>query len=490
MLEAKQANATSAAFTGDHRLDYGLFMKNAWRPTQRQDCYRITDVEGEIPRELHGTLYRNGPSQRIFPKQGYEALHLFDGDALVHAFRFDDGRLDYKGRFVESPSYLQEQAAGRVCMNLVGVVADDPAERMYLRQQHNTNIVYHGGKLMALVENAYPFEIHARDLGPIGANDFQGKMLGMSTTAHPKIDGRTGQMLIHGYQPFAPLVQLYVIEPDGRCSLAETVDAPFSSMMHDFAITEHHAVLPVCPITIDGTALMEGRGFAEAVKWEPDKGLHFGIRPRAAGGQVQWFTSPEVGYIFHPGNAYEDDGKIFMDACMYPDGDALLKALKLWRSGNHVGGFAAHPYLFEFHLGSGRCSATKLDDRGAEFPRIDDRRVGYKNRYGYASLNVSPKRDASRVWSSLIKYDRTGGASALHDLGPWQWPGEPVFVPRSAEAAEDDGFLLTVVYDGTSDGSYVAVLDARNFGAPPLARARLAHRIPLGFHGNFAAGVL
>jgi len=482
MLNATTASAAATAET----LDQRTWWRNAWRPSERQDVYEVTEIEGEIPRALRGTLYRNGPSQRIMPAEGYEALHLFDGDGLVHAFRFEDGRLFYRGRFVECPSYLVEQEEGRACMGFVNLNVPDPTDRVFLRQTHNTNVVFHGGKLMALVENAYPFEIDRRDLGPIGVNDFQGKMLGMSTSAHPKIDGRTGQMVIHGYQPFEPYVQLYVVEPDGTCSLAEPVEMPFSAMLHDFAITDRYAIFPLCPIVQDGEALMNGVPYADTLSWQPERGLKFGIRPRGAGGAVRWFEAPTPGYLFHPGNAYEKDGVIYMDACTYTGGQAFLDALRNWRRGD-APGYDAHPYLYEFDLATGACRERKLDDRGAEFPRLDDRLIGYENRFGYAVLSQPGTRagEPAHPWSRIMKYDRRGGPSAIHDFGDWHWPNEPVFVPRTPDAAEDDGFVLSVVYDGGTDGTYVAVLDARNVDRPPLAKAHLKHRIPQGFHGSF-----
>ena len=462
---------------------------DGWRPTTREDSYEITRIEGEIPREIHGTLYRNGPSQKILPKEGYEALHLFDGDGLVHAFRFDDGRVHYRGRFVRNASFEAEQKAGYFCMSAGGVGVENPTTDVPMRVQPNTNVVWHGGKLMALVENAYPFEIDARTLDPIGENTFGGAMLGMSTTAHPKIDGRTGQMLIHGYQPFPPYVQFYTIEPDGRCSVAEIVDAPYPAMMHDFAITEHYVIFPLCPITMDGEKIMTpGTPFADALTWKPELGMKFGVKRREKGSEVRWFDVPTSAYMFHPGNAYETaDGKLVLDACTYLDPAALLETLKTFRRGDLKPGYYAVPFLYEIDLESGRVAERQLDDRACEFPRVDDRLIGYPNRYGYA---VRGTEGRTEQWATLMRYDRNGGRSTSWDFGIGCWPSEPVFVPRAADAAEDDGFVLCTSYDGPENATYLNVFEGRSIDAGPIAKARLEHRIPHGFHGNFAGGVV
>jgi carotenoid cleavage dioxygenase len=491
MSNVQPMSRTEASKAGNRESleAYRNWWIKSWMPADPAAPCELTRIEGEVPREIHGTLYRNGPSQRILPRRGYEALHLFDGDGLVHAFRFDDGRVHYTGRYVEDPTHLVEKEEGKFCLTAVGTAADAPTDRLPMRQQHNTNVVWHAGKLMALVENAYPFELDARSLAPKGENDFGGKWLGMSVSAHPKIDARTGQMLIHGYQPFPPYVQWYAVEADGRCSHAEAVDAPYPAMMHELAITEHYIIFLVCPIVMNAEALMSGRPLADALNWEPERGLRFGVKRRDGSGEVRWFEAPSAGYIFHIGNAYEDGDRISMDACTYPDGGALLDALRGWRAGNLKPGWHARPFLYELDLATGACRETKFDDGAAEFPRIDDRLVGYANRYGYA-VRGRKVAGGGEPLSVVVRYDRRGGPSAHHDFGPGRFPSEPVFVPRSSDAREEDGFVLCTVYDGPEDASYVVVLDAQNLAREPLARARLPRRIPMGFHGNFAPGVV
>src|SRR5262249_10851292 len=150
---------------------------------------------------------------------------LFDGDGMVHAIRFEDGRARYADAFVRSATTLLEEREGAYCLPGANLPADRALEAAPMRVQPNTNVVLHGGRLLALVENAPPFELDPQTLASRDFWRLDDRLLGMSTTAHPKIDGRTGQMVIHGYQPVEPYLQLYVIEPDGRVSLAEQVDA-------------------------------------------------------------------------------------------------------------------------------------------------------------------------------------------------------------------------------------------------------------------------
>ena len=72
------------------------------------------------------------------------------------------------------------------------------------------------------------------------------------------------------------------------------------------------------------------------------------------------------------------------------------------------------------------------------------------------------------------------------------WPGdsrfflEPVFVPSSPDAAEDDGYVMAHVYDAATEKSDIAILHAQDFAAGPIATIHLPGRVPYGFHGNWA----
>jgi carotenoid cleavage dioxygenase-like enzyme len=455
------------------------WLRAAWLPTSEEDDYEITEIKGEIPEELCGTLYRNGPSQRIAPDAGLDAMHLFDGDGMVHAFRFEDGRAWARNRFVRNEGFLREEREGRYCWNGVGAAANPALEGM--RQQHNTNVVPHAGRLLAMVENAAPFEIDPMSLDARGLWPLDGRMVGFATSAHPKIDGRTGEMVIHGYQPLPPFVQLYSIDASGAVTLAEAVDAPYPAMMHDLAITERYAIFPLCPVVIDLGVVAEGALFADAIRWEPERGMFFGIRERRAGAETRWIEAPGPDFLFHFGNAYEDGDKVVVDACTYLDPAALLRDLRTIRAGKVGDGLRAVPFLYEIDLVEGSCKRRQLDDRSAEFPRHDDRLTGYQNRYGYAVTG------GDRGPSALMRFDRSGAGSALHVFAPGEMPGEPIFVPRHRDAEESEGYVLSVVYSAPDAASSVVVLDAANIERAPLARLALRHRVPLGFHGNYAA---
>jgi carotenoid cleavage dioxygenase len=454
------------------------------RPNPVEADLPIARIEGEIPRELSGTLYRNGPSQHVLPSAGAGGLHLFDGDALIQAIRFEDGQAHHLGRYARTESFLRNEAEGAYVQGGLSLKPERTVEPPIPGHSPNTNVVPHAGRLFAMAENMPPFEMDPESLESMGLWDYDGKMKGISTTAHPKIDGKTGQMWIHGYAPIEPYIQLYCVEPDGSVSLAETHNAPWPSMMHDFAITENYVIFPLGSVYFDLQTMLSGGRFHDSVRGT-DRPMMFGIRERRPDSELRWFEAPSTGYMFHPGNAYEEDGRIYMDACTYANPQALLDWLDVARAGQSGAGLDARPYGYEFDLETGTCKESRYTDSKAEFPRIDDRLVGHKNRWGYAST-AEPATGMLGFARRITRYDRSGGPSTHRAAIDGQWVGEPVFAPRHATAAEDDGFVLFAVHDANRDETAIEILDARALDAAPLARLWLDTRIPFGFHGNWA----
>jgi carotenoid cleavage dioxygenase len=236
------------------------------------------------------------------------------------------------------------------------------------------------------------------------------------------------------------------------------------------------------PIVFDFERAMSGSGFP--YRWSDDYGARVGIMPRggtsaggtSAGGtsaEVRWFEV-EPCYVFHPLNAFAEGDRVIVDVARYPH---------LWRGG--ADSFtAAFLHRWTLDLTNGAATEESLDDRAIEFPRVDDRRNGRAHRYGYA---VHSGSGVGTQAAALVKYDLRTGNSEVRDFGPGCAPGEGVFVPAADDAGEDEGFVLTLVYDGNRNASDFVILDASNFQAAPVATVALPRRVPFGFHGNWVA---
>jgi carotenoid cleavage dioxygenase-like enzyme len=409
---------------------------------------------GVLPRALQGRYVRNGPN----PKTG-ESPHWFLGDGMLHGVALRDGRATwYRNRWVRTRAFLEDAHA----------IGPDGTRDLTVGLA-NTHVVAHAGRILALVETSFPTEV-TPDLDTVGCFDFGGRLT-TGMTAHPKICPTSGEMHFFAYSFLPPFLTYHRADATGRLVQSDVIDVPGPTMIHDFAITDRHVVFMDLPVVFDLELAMAG---AMPYRWSDDYGARVGVMPRGGtSAKVRWFDVAPC-YVFHPLNAYEDDdGTIIVDVVRYPE---------LWRAGSSVGPPACL-HRWRIDLAEGRVKETPLDERAVEFPRLDDRRTGLAHRYGYA---VYTERGIDQgTGTSLIKYDLRAGTSAVHDFGPGRVPSEPVFVPASSNAAEDEGWLLTYVYDATRDGSDLVILDAVDFARKPVATISLPQRVPFGFHGSW-----
>ena len=126
-----------------------------------------------------------------------------------------------------------------------------------------------------------------------------------------------------------------------------------------------------------------------------------------------------------------------------------------------------------------------LDDVPIEFPRLDERYAGKAYRHGFAVGSVEEALGGSPTFNAVFHWDLATGKRQTHELGPRDACGEAIFVPRSPDAPEGQGFVLVLVYRGELDRNDLLVLDAENVAGEPLAVIETPHRIPHGFHGNW-----
>jgi carotenoid cleavage oxygenase len=429
-----------------------------------KDELSVTDlpVEGAIPQELNGRLLRNGPNP-IAPDPA--AYHWFIGDGMLHAIELRGGKaVSYRNRWVRTDQAVE----------LLGEepIAGQPADVFPAGSSAaNTHVVTHAGKIFALVEVCLPTQVRP-DLSTVGRYDFGGK-LRSPMTAHPKMDPVTGEMVFFGYDAFGPpWLRYHVVNADGELVRSEDIDIKGPSMVHDFAITERNVVFLDLPVVFDFD-LVGKRPFP--AEWKPDYGARVGVMPRDGGNaDVRWFDV-ELCYVFHPMNAYDDNGNVVIDVVRHP---------KMFAS--DIYGPAELPPTLDrwtIDLDGGKVLEERLDDRPQEFPRVDDRVVGRRHRHGYAShFGID---DEGIQFGGLMKHDLKAGTTEARTFGPGTHAGEGVFVAASDDAGEDEGWVLSVVYDEGRDASDLVVLDATDFTGKPVATVHLPQRVPFGFHGSW-----
>jgi carotenoid cleavage dioxygenase-like enzyme len=445
------------------------FVRGNYAPVRTEQDL-TPNVRGKIPDELRGTFFRNGPNPQFDPGPGY---HAFIGDGMIHGFWIDAGRAFYRNRYVRTPRWLTEHAAGRALFGGLGRPSDPSVEGIAAGGA-NTHIVQHAGKLLALQEASNPFEMNAADLSSIGWLETGGRF-----TAHPKIDPKTGEMLWFAYsagkEPLNPFLDYGVTDASGNITRRDQFRAPYCSMVHDFMVTENYVLFPVLPLTGDMDRAKRG---LPPFAWEPDKGAFLGVmRRNASVSTVRWLQVDPV-YVFHSMNAYEDAGLIHCDVMEYPRAPLFPNA-----DGSEAAASTAKLTRWTLDPAGARVDRTPLDDLPGEFPRMDERFIGQPYRHGWYAANV--ELNEALASDAIAHIDLQTGVRQLHRLTDGDSTGEPVFVARNATAPEGDGWLLAVVHRGADNRSDLIILDAQDVAAPPIAAIELPCRVPAGFHGSW-----
>ncbi|KAG6421840.1 hypothetical protein SASPL_118399 [Salvia splendens] len=478
----------------------------------------IEEINWLLQECLNGEIVRVGPNPRFAPVAGY---HWFDGDGMVHGVRIKNGKASYVSRFVKTSRLKQEEIYGRAkfvklgdLRGIFGLIMGTMhmlrtklkvLDASYGNGTANTALVYHHGKLLVLGEADKPYVMRVLedgDLQTIGMMDYD-KRLSHSFTAHPKVDPLTGEMFTFGYSQTPPYITYRVISKEGVMQEPVPITIPKSIMMHDFAITENYAIFMDLPLYFIPKEMVKENKFIYT--YDHTKEARFGILPRYAENEmlIKWFELPNC-FIFHTSNAWEEGDEVVLISCRIEnaDLDVFNGSVK-----EKFENFKSELYEMRFNLKSGQASQKRLSASAVDFPIVNERYTGRKQRYLYGTiLDHYPKV------TGIIKFDLQaepdtkkeklevgGNVSGIFDLGPGRFGSEAIFVPQNPDntCEEDDGYLIFFVHDESSgpldfpdEGcvamkSEVNIIDAKTMSADPVAIVELPRRVPYGFHAFF-----
>lgn len=457
------------------------------RPSRVECDLFALEYEGELPAGLQGRFYRCGPDPQFVPRFADDIG--INGDGMVSMFVFGDGCVDFRQRYVRTDKWKAERAARRALFgHYRNRYTDLPEVAGIDRTTANTSILWHAGRLFAIKEDGLPHELDPQTLDTLGKLSFDGQLRSPHFTAHPKRDPVTGELLFYGFEAAGdatPTIACAVADRDLKLLREAWFDAPYASMVHDFAVTENYLVFPVMPTTSDLDRLKAG---GVHFAWDDTLPTWLGVVSRHGGMRdVRWFKGPGR-WSFHTLNAFEDGHYIHIDLTVSEiNGFAHIPAAdgKSWNPQR------ARSCLTRWSIdlsGDGPFTERQLMDLPSDFYKTDPRVQTRPYRHGFMAA-----RDASRStptpgpapFNTLARIDHQTG-----EIDAW-WAGdastvqEPQFVLKSPDAAEGEGWLLGVVGRVAENRSDLVVLDALNLAAGPIACVRLPLYLRMSFHGEW-----
>jgi len=460
--------------------------QGAGAPLRLESDLRDCEVTyGEVPKDLNGTLYRCGPDRQYPPLIGDDIF--IDGEGMVNMFRFENGHVDYKNRYVRTARFkLQAKHRRGLFGRYRNRYTHDPLVGDCNPGTANTNVVWHAGKLLALKEDDLPYELDPDTLETRGRFDYGGGIKSVWLAAHPHLDQVTNELLTFAYQAKGDGttdVVYYVIGPDGKVKHEVWFNAPWPGMVHDFAISNDHVIFPFFPLLTDVDKLKKGGPF---YTWHRDKETVVAVVPRyGTADQIRWFRGP-TSFAGHMMSGSTEGSKVSVDICL--------------SRGNSFAFFPNHdgtppdmtqgaPHLtrltFDLAANTEEYKTTQMQDVLCEMPRTDDRYQGAgKYRHGYVICrDPSSTMAGGNGLGSLGHFDLKTGNAQIWNPGENSGVQEPCFAPRRADSPDGDGYLLVLVNRVAENRSDLAILDAQNVKAGPVAIVKLPVRVRMTFHG-------
>ncbi|QLE59090.1 carotenoid oxygenase family protein [Nostoc sp. TCL26-01] len=474
--------------------------QGGYQSLKQEFDYWIDDIEGQIPPELQGTLFRNGPG--LLDVNGQPIHHPFDGDGMISRIAFVNGRAHFRNRFVRTEGYLAEQKAGKILHRGVfgtqkpgGWLAN--IFDFKLKNIANTNVIYWGDKLLALWEAAEPYLLEPHTLETLGKEYFHGVLsAGEAFGAHPRFDPSCEQdngapcLVNFSIKPgLSTAITIFELNLAGEIVRKNSHNVPGFCFIHDFLITPHHCIFFQNPVNFNPIPFALGlRGAGECIQVQPNQPTRIIVIPRfpQRGKTEVKILEVASGFIFHHVNAFEVGEEIFVDSICYdslpevePESDfrqvdfEAIAPGQLWR--------------FYLNLQDGTVQRKLIEGRCCEFPTIHPANVGRSYRYLY--IGAAHAEFGNAPLQALLKIDMESGTRQLWSAAPRGFVGEPVFVPRPDSQQEDDGWVIAIVYDAAHHRSDVVILDASDLSKDAIARLHLKHHIPYGLHGNFTSQI-
>ncbi|MEL6928650.1 MAG: carotenoid oxygenase family protein, partial [Cyanobacteria bacterium J06600_6] len=298
-------------------------------------------IEGEIPQDLRGSLYRNGPGRLSRGQQ--RTGHWFDGDGAVLGVHFTDTGVSGVYRYVQTAGYLDEQQKDAYIYPNYGMTAAGAFWNNWLKSiknAANTSVLALGDRLLTLWEGGKPHALDLETLETIGIDNLSALSEKQPFSAHPKVDPVTGNIFNYGVGVGANAVlNIYRCDPTGKVVQQSEYTLSGLPMIHDFCFAGQYLIFLVSPVRVSLLPVVSTqKSYSESLEWKPELETEILIFDRdslslvSKGKTDPWFQ-------WHFANGYVDsDGNVVTEFTRYED-------------------FATNQYLKEVASGSTKTKA-------------------------------------------------------------------------------------------------------------------------------------
>lgn len=465
--------------------------RKAWanaiaQPAQEFPLTPLPLLSGNIPEGLRGTLYRNGPAR--LERGGIRVGHWFDGDGAILGVHFSDAGASGVYRYVQSEGYQEEAKANQLLYGNYGMTAPGPIWNQWfkpIKNAANTSVLALPDKLLALWEGGKPHVLDLQTLETWGLDNLSELSDGLYYSAHPKRDAQTGEIFNFGVSPGRnATLNIYKSDSTGKILQKAAVQLDGIPMVHDFVLAGQYLVFFVPPVRVNVLPLLTGiSSYSDALEWQPNLGTQFLVFDRETLSLVSRGET-EPWYQWHFANGYVDaSGSVIVDVVRYENfqTNQYLKEVATGETRT-----PAKSTLWQVHLNPVRSQVTSSQevlDRHCEFPVVPQHLVGQASPHTYLSVHRQGVEIGQEPFGAIARFDSKTDTLEEADLGENRYPSEPIYAPDALNP--EQGWVLTVVYDGNTDTSEVWVMNSDRLSEQPACRLGLPSTIPHSFHGTW-----
>jgi len=502
--------------------------KKAWagalaQPAKEFSPTPLPVISGKIPSGLRGTLYRNGPAR--LERGGVHMGHWFDGDGAILAVHFSDAGAKAVYRYVQTAGYKEEAAAEQLLYGNYGMITPgnfwDKITKA-TKNAANTSVLALPDKLLALWEGGKPHALDLQYLETRGEEDLSGLTDGLPYSAHPKRDGKTGEIFNFGITPgLNATLNVYKSTASGKIVQKAAHQIDGVPMLHDFVLAGQYLVFCIPPVRLNLFPVIAGlSSFSEAMEWQPKLGTKILVIDRQTL-EIVSRSETEPWYQWHFSNGYVDGDSVIVDLVRYED-FTTNQYLKEIGTGEIQTPVVSTLWRVEINPQTGKIiSNRQILDKHCEFPIVPQQQVGQNSaalnldksgqpstkkvvlifgspKHGCPDLsteNPSPSTylniqrpgvDTSKeIFGAIARFEPKSDKLTIADCGENRYPSEPIYVQDSENP--ELAWILTVVYDGNSHSSEVWVFDSDRLNDEAVCKLELPSVIPHSFHGTWKA---
>ncbi len=457
----------------------------------------LSPKRGQIPQEICGTLFRNGPGR--LERSGQWVHHPFDGDGMVTAVRLINGTATLTNRFIRTKEWKEEEKADRFLYR--GVFGTQKpggqlANMFDLRLKNiaNTNVIQLGDQVLALWEAASPHALNPVTLETYGLSSLEGVLKPQEAfSAHPRFDpGHKGSpMMVNfgvktGPKSTIRLMEFATTGPSVGRLINERKDVfDGFAFLHDFAITPNWAIFLQNAISFNPLPFVLGnKGAAQCLSSELNKNGKFLIIPRESGtfaGQPPLIYDAPKGFVFHHLNAWEKGEEIVLDSIYYKDFPSIDPGQD-FRSIDF--GLLPEGLLSRcrINISTKEVASSVLSNQCCEFAMVNPTKQGLEARFSW--MATAQQKTGNAPLQAIKKLDLLNGENYTWSAAPRGFVSEPVMIPKPDSDVEDEGWVIVLVWNGARIGTDLVILKANDLSEEALIELPIS--IPHGLHGSWA----